>query len=325
VELRLLRYFIAVAEDLHFTRAAARLHISQPSLSHEIRALERTLGTPLFRRTRRWVKLTEAGALLLSEARAIVERTEEAGRRVARAGRGEIGQLNVGFAMSAAGDLLPNAVLAYRARFPEVNVHIQELTTAEQIEALMTDELEVGLVHDVALPPELRAVAVRRDTLVAALPSGHHLAKRARIALSDLKAELFVVGPGQSHHYVVSACASAGFVPQISQETSDTVTCLVLVASGVGVGVGVAVSAGTASSDWAADSSSTVPESVAEPTPVTVVTTNPSSVTFVGLSRGCEADEVTTQVTTTAATATTATITAASEVVRMRRARDCCA
>ena len=235
MELRLLRYFIAVAEDLHFTRAAARLHISQPSLSHEIRALERTLGTPLFRRTRRWVKLTEAGALLLSEARAIVERTEEAGRRVARAGRGEIGQLNVGLAMSAAGDLLPNAVLAYRARFPEVNVHIRELTTAEQIEALMTDELEVGLVHDVALPPELRAVAIRRDTLVAALPSGHHLAKRARIALSDLKAELFVVGPGQSHHYVVSACASAGFVPQISQETSDTVTCLVLVASGVGV------------------------------------------------------------------------------------------
>jgi DNA-binding transcriptional LysR family regulator len=235
MELRLLRYFIAVAEDLHFTRAAARLHISQPSLSHEIRALERTLGTPLFRRTRRWVKLTEAGALLLSEARAIVERTEEARRRVARAGRGEIGQLNVGFAMSAAGDLLPNAVLAYRARFPEVNVHIRELTTTEQIDALLTDELEVGLVHEVAMPPGLRAVAVRRDTLVAALPSGHHLAKRARIALLDLKPELFVVGPGQSHHFVVSACASAGFVPQISQETSDTVTCLVLVASGVGV------------------------------------------------------------------------------------------
>ena len=91
------------------------------------------------------------------------------------------------------------------------------------------------------------------------------------------------------------------------------------------MGVGVAVSAGTASSDCAADSSSTAPESVAEPTPVTVVTTNPSSVTLVGLSTGCEADEVTTQVTTTAATATTATMTAASEVVRIRRARDCCA
>lgn len=238
VDIRRLRYFIAVAEELHFTRAAARLHVAQPALSQQIRELERSLGTTLFLRSKRWVQLTEAGTVLLPEARRIVEQSEAAARAVQRAGKGEMGALAVGFTPSAAGDLIPRAVNEYRSRFPQVEVSLRVATSSQQIRMLLEDELHVGLARDVGFPKGLAVQRLRREEYVVALPRRHRLAPRARVAVAELAGEPFVLGPGPSESssdVVFSACRDAGFAPRVVQQTADTTTALVLIAAGAGV------------------------------------------------------------------------------------------
>jgi DNA-binding transcriptional LysR family regulator len=238
MELRLLRYFIAVAQELHFTRAAARLHIAQPALSRQIRELETAIGTELFLRSKRWVKLSDAGAVLLPQAIRIVDEAEAAARSARRAGKGEVGTLDVGFTSSTGGDLLPRAVSVYRRRYPHVEIRPREAITSQQIPMLLNDEIHVGLIQDLGVLPGITVLRLRRERMVVALHRTHRLAARTSVAIADLADEPFVLGPGESAlstHPVGVACAAAGFAPRVVEQATDSVSRLVLVASGIGV------------------------------------------------------------------------------------------
>jgi DNA-binding transcriptional LysR family regulator len=238
MELRRLRYFLAVAEELHFTRAATRVHIAQPALSQQIRELEVDLGTKLFARTKRSVRLTDAGKVLLPEARRILAQVDAAVRAVKRSGDGEVGSLTVGMTLSAAGVLVPRAVNTYRSRYPHVDVHLRVLTTGTQLRQLLDDELDVGLIRDVVVPAGIARQRLRREEIVVGLHRGHRLAKRPRIALAELAEEPFVLGPAQSAQstdLIFAACAEAGFAPRVVEQPTDMIATLVLGAAGVGV------------------------------------------------------------------------------------------
>ena len=239
MELRHLRYFVAVAEELHFGHAAARLHISQPPLSHQIRELERELGVALFQRTRHSVYLTEVGRLFLEEARQVLGDAQHAIEIAKKAARGEIGRLSVGYGPTPENGLL-NAVLSlFFARHPDVQLDLQSLYTQEQIEGLAHRRIDVGFP---LLPISNRDLAVERigvEPVRVVLPARHPLANQRRIALSDLGAENFVlvareVGPG-FYDLLQRACSSAGFAPTITHAARHVMTVLGFVAAGLGV------------------------------------------------------------------------------------------
>src|SRR5258708_7929496 len=186
MELRHLRYFVAVAEELHFGRAATRLFIVQPSLSQQIRQLEDELGFPLLRRTKRSVELTDAGKVFLTEARNVLAQVQEAKRAAQRAYRGEIGRLVIGYISSSTYDLLPMMLSAYRERFPHVDVALRELTTQEQLRALEEESIQVGLLRLPISAPMVNVEVVRRQPIVCVLPGKHPLAMRERIDVSLL-------------------------------------------------------------------------------------------------------------------------------------------
>ncbi|CAN5149173.1 LysR substrate-binding domain-containing protein [soil metagenome] len=238
MELRHLRYFVAVAEELHFHRAAERLHIAQPPLSQQIKQLEAELGTMLLRRTSRRVELTDAGHVFLGWARRMLRDADLAVESARRTARGELGWLTVGFVDSASYGLLPHILRAYRARAPGVQLELRELTTEHQLSAL-SDELDVGLVRELNDLPGLVLTPLLVEPLVAALPPGHRLSERSRIPLAELAAEGFVLFPRPRVPYVydhiVSLCRSAGFSPRLAQEALQYPTMLGLVAAGFGV------------------------------------------------------------------------------------------
>jgi len=239
MELRHLRYFVTVAEELHFGRAAFRLSIVQPSLSQQIRQLEDELGFPLFYRTKRSVELTDAGKVFLSEARQVLAQVQEAKRSAQRASRGEVGRLVVGYISSSTYDLLPLMLRLYRERFPEVEVGLRELTTQEQVRALEEEYIQVGLLRLPISAPLLNVEVVRREPIVCVLPEAHPLATHERIAVSLLAHEPFVL---QSSHrgagyYVqlMRLCLASGFSPNVIQEVTEMHTIVSLVAAGMGV------------------------------------------------------------------------------------------
>lgn len=239
MELRHLRYFIAVADELHFGRAAERLCISQPPLSQQIQQLERELGFALFNRTQRRVELTAAGELFLDEARemlAHLERAVAASRRVAR---GEVGWLGIGFVGTATYAFLPAVLSAFRARYPEVELVLRELVSARQAQALRERRIHVGLARPAIEEEGIVSAAIVREPLVAALPEAHRLAGRDRLALADLAAEPFILFPPLPKpsyaDFIVSVCRQAGFSPRVVQETAEIHTAISLVAAGLGV------------------------------------------------------------------------------------------
>ncbi len=238
VELRHLRYFVGVAEELHFGRAARRLGLSQPPLSRQIRDLERELGVQLFFRTRRRVELTAAGRVLLDEARDVFERLDRALRSVQRAERGEIGTLSLGYVWSVAQTTLPDILSAFHHRRPEVELSVREMPPAEQMPALNLGRIDAGLMRTPVDDPSLVTETLYDEPFIAALPPGHRLAERARLALADLAPDPFVMTPrlrGPSYFdRIVSMCRSAGFSPHIVQEAPLT-DLLTLVAAGLGV------------------------------------------------------------------------------------------
>jgi DNA-binding transcriptional LysR family regulator len=246
IELRHLRYFVALAEELHFTRAARRLGISQPPLSQQIRQMEEALDTPLFDRARKRVALTEAGRMLLAEARATLAQAERAEMVARRAGRGELGELRVGLFASA--PLLPGfarTVLAFRQRLPDVRLALQEAPTLTQIEALQRRELEAGFLRlpaGAALPAGLQAVELAREELVVAMRRDHRLARRGGAvpiaALAEEPLIFFARSVGTTlHAQLTTLCRRAGFTPRIAQEARENSTLMGLVAAGLGVAV----------------------------------------------------------------------------------------
>lgn len=240
MELRHLRYFVAVAEELHFGRAAKRLHLAQPSLSQQIRQLEEHLGVELLLRSnKRRVRLTEAGAVLLGEARSTLARVERAAESARRAGRGEVGRLAVGFVPSATDDVLPDILRTFRERFPVVGLVLHELTTPEQAEALRDERIQVGFCRPPVGDGSLACEIVLREPLVAALPEGHRLCAGSEVPLRSLAGEPFVLFPRESapafHDRIVGVCRRAGFEPEVAQEAIQMHTIASMVAVGMGV------------------------------------------------------------------------------------------
>lgn len=239
MELRHLRYFVAVAEELHFGRAAEKLHLAQPPLSQQIQQLERELGVSLFLRANRRVTLTAAGEAFLEGARRSLQTVEQAALAARRAARGETGLLSIGFSTSATFEALPLLLSRFRARVPDVELSLFEMNAAEQMHALLEKTITVGLARPSIADDALTVETVLREPLIAALPEMHPLAGQEVLTLSDLAAEPFVLSPpGPKPNYadmVQTLCAGAGFVPRVVQEAREMPTILSLVAAGLGV------------------------------------------------------------------------------------------
>jgi len=240
VELRQLRYFIAVAEERSFSRAAERLHISQPPLSTQIMMLEEELGVRLLDRSNRGVSLTAAGSVFYEEMRAVLARLEQGRTRTQQAGQGHVGTLSIGFVSIADYGILPPALKEFRARFPEVEVHLHELTTDAQIREMRMGRLDLGIALGPIQDADLSFEALLHEELVLAMPVGHRLtkAKGAR----DLRAfskENFIVPPRDIapglYDLIISRCYASGFVPRITQQARQMQTVISLVSSGMGI------------------------------------------------------------------------------------------
>ncbi|UGV28300.1 LysR family transcriptional regulator [Rhodopseudomonas boonkerdii] len=246
IELRHLRYFIAVAEERHVTRAALRLGIQQPPLSQQIRALEAAVGVTLLVRMPRGVELTEAGRAFLAEARAVLVQLDHAVDTAQRTARGEQGQLAVGFTGSAAfHPLIPAVVRAFREQSPHVDLLLEESRTGDLIVALQKEQLDLAFIRvPVGDTTGLVIEPLLNEPMLLALPAGHPLlagGKRKRIALADLAEETFILyrrptGPGL-YDAIITACRAAGFSPHIGQEAPRMVSTLSFVAAGLGVSV----------------------------------------------------------------------------------------
>lgn len=243
MEFRHLTYFIAVAEEMHFGRAARRLNISQPPLSQQIRQLEEEIGVRLFNRTNRRVEITPAGMIFLEEARRIVTLSKDAVRRAVRAGQGEIGRLAVGFIGSANYSVLPQVVREFRKRFPNVELSLTEMSTSDQVEALLGGRIQAGFLR----PPRgiekkgLTVEPVFREPLLVALPRNHPLRRERSLTLRQLAEESFImiprrIGPG-FFDYLIVLCQEEGFSPNIILEASQYHTVLGLVSAGLGIAV----------------------------------------------------------------------------------------
>jgi DNA-binding transcriptional LysR family regulator len=242
MELRHLRYFIAVAEERHVTRAAERLGMQQPPLSQQIRALERELDVQLFRRLPRGVELTDAGSALLADARAILSHIDHAFATTRRTARGEQGQVAVGFTSSAPfHPFVPRVIRAYREAFPLVALTLEEGGTTELIDDLRNERIDAAFIRTAIADPEGLVVGtLLREAMVLALPRGHGLARReGALPLKALAGETFIVyrrrnGPGL-YDAILSACNAAGFSPRVGQEAPRIVSTLNLVAAGLGI------------------------------------------------------------------------------------------
>jgi len=244
MELRHLRYFVAVAEELNFGRAAERLRIAQPPLSRQIRDLEREVGAALFERVPRGVELTPAGRAFLPEARLTLAQAERAQRSAQRAAQGETGRLRVGFVEAAThSGILPDVLSFFRAHLPSVGLSLFELDPLRQAEAFQDGRIDVGILHSPPLDAArwLRVEPIYAEPVILALPKTHALAGRSRIALASLADESFVSVPRivapEMYDDMVASCRRAGFSPRIVQEAAGWHTLASLVSAGVGVGV----------------------------------------------------------------------------------------
>ena len=239
MELRHLRYFVAVAEELHFGRAAMRLRIAQPPLSQQIRQLEEELGVRLLDRTKRRVDLTVPGRAFLAEARRALAQTERAVRTAQRASRGEIGHLTIGFVPSADLDVLPRVLRRWAERFPHVEITLHALLPGQQVDALRDGRIQVGFLRPPVDETELAVESIQREALVVGLSERHPLARRARVRVADLMADPMIFFPRTAapgyYDALVGVCRDAGFTPRVAHETTSIQTNLGLVAAGFGV------------------------------------------------------------------------------------------
>jgi DNA-binding transcriptional LysR family regulator len=241
MELRRLRYFVAVAEELSFNRAAQRLHISQPPLSNQIKRLEEELGVRLFERSSRGVRMTEAGELLLEEARRIFMQVDQTVRTVQHVGHGEVGHLTLGFVPSASNEVLPPILRAFGERFPGVELFLREMRQDRVVHQLHDKQVDVGFLFLPLEDASLSIECVSREPLVLSLPRTHPLAPEPRVELQAVAGEQFILParyqrmPGL-YGQVTEACREAGFVPNAVQKDVWLMQTIVgLVAGDTGV------------------------------------------------------------------------------------------
>lgn len=238
MELRHLRYFVVLAQELSFTRAAQRLHVSQPPLSQQIKALEDEVGTRLFERTSRRVELTAAGDVFLGHAKAILERVDQAFGQARAVGAGQAGHLEIGLSGSLLIGPLPRLVAAYRRSFPGVAVVLHEMTPATQLAALRDRRIDLSFSRTAVNDDFLVSALAWSDPVVVAMPRGHPMAARNRLELKDLAGEEFVMLRLDSSgfaKYLNECCVEAGFVPRASQQVVESQAIPSLVAVGLGV------------------------------------------------------------------------------------------
>lgn len=244
MDLRRLTCFLAVADELNFSRAAQRLHMSQPPLSQQIRLLEQEMGAQLFERSRRAVTLTPAGLLLKEKARQIVELHQQAGELCRMAAHGLAGRLRIAFTASVPlFDEFSAMLRDFRTRYPEVELDLQHMTTGEQIAALTAGQIDIGFMRPspaFRIPVPIREQTLWRDELMLALPA-RQAADSLPVALSGLADQPFVLHPtvlgGGLHEHILALCSEAGFVPRIAQPARETSTMLALVAAGLGLSI----------------------------------------------------------------------------------------
>jgi DNA-binding transcriptional LysR family regulator len=241
MELRHLRYFRMVATELHFSRAAEKLHIAQPPLSKQIQQLEIELGFELFARTKRSVALTPAGEVFLVEVDRIfknLDRAIDIGRKTSR---GELGQISIGFVGSATYNILPVMLQQFRDRYPHVQIELHELTTDRQLIWLREGKIDLGLIRPPIIDSDVTVEVVFKEPLIVALPVNHRLATVESIDLSLLATEPFILFPRQLapglYDPIITICRAAGFSPMVVQECIQIQTIISLVSANMGVSI----------------------------------------------------------------------------------------
>lgn len=238
-ELSQLRCFVAVAEELHFGRAAVRLNMTQPPLSRQIQILERVLDVVLLERSNRTVKLTPAGQSFLAEARRLLKLAESAALLAKRVANGKAGSINIGFTATSAYSYVPELVAACRREMPDVEISLKEMVSGDQLKRLDSGEIDIGLLRPPIPRTGLSAFRVMAEPLIAAVPTDHALARSATIAIEDLAAEPFIMyAPYEAryfHDLLVELFSRAGLVPNYVQHLAQIHSILAMVHSGVGV------------------------------------------------------------------------------------------
>jgi DNA-binding transcriptional LysR family regulator len=243
MELRHLRYFKAVADELNFTRAASGLRVAQSAVSSQIRDLENELGVVLLERSRRRVRLTAAGQAFVEATERILRSVEDASRQARRIGHGEYGTLAIGFIGSQSHEWMPRVLKRFRAKYPEVEVTLTEIHPSQQLEALLARTLDVGLVGPIAgkTPPGLRLECFSEEWPFVGMPNDHRFARLQKVALAELKDEPFILTSEKnspSYRSMISRmCERAGFVPRVVQEVDRARTGVQYVAAGFGISI----------------------------------------------------------------------------------------
>ncbi len=239
MEFRQLRYFVTVAQELHFGKAAERLDITQPALSKQIRVLEENIGVQLFVRTKRMVKLTKAGEVFLVQAQQLLRQAEEAIRLAKRTAMGEVGQLTIGFTPTATYTILPELIRRFRSHYPQVEVEMLELSTEAQVTALNQGEINLGFLHPPIDARGLELYPLLSEEIVVVLPERHFLCPKEFLSLKDLAQESFLFHPRSEGPFLYDEffklCRQAKFTPHIVKEVNSYQTRICLVAAGMGV------------------------------------------------------------------------------------------
>lgn len=239
MELRHIRYFLAVAEELNFNRAAARLHISQPPLTRQIQQLEADLGVELFIRGPKGVELTNAGRTFRDEAMRLVSLVDRAADRTRLAGEGRLGRLDVGIFGSAVLNVIPRMVLAFRRLYPDVRIELHNMDKLEQIEALRDGRITLGFNRILPPTPDIVVETVLNERLIVAINRNHPYTAKREIAIADLADQPQILFPSKPRpsfaDQVQAMCQNNGFKPRIANEVGDAVTAAALVSSGFGL------------------------------------------------------------------------------------------
>jgi DNA-binding transcriptional LysR family regulator len=239
IELRHLRYFIAVAEELHFGRAARRLNMTQPPLSQQIQELEKELGVPLLKRTNRRVELLYTGKVFLEQARRVLTEMEEAIHRTHRAHRCEMGWLEIGFCELASYHLLPSLLRTFRNRYPQIEIILHEIDSDEQLIQLRHQRIDLAFVQGNVQQPGITSKVLLRDPLMAVLPCDHELACKKSLSLQDLQKETLLLFPRKNqpdwYDAIIKFWHQAKLTPKISEISSNISTLIGMVSAGMGI------------------------------------------------------------------------------------------
>ncbi len=241
LEIRHFEYFLAVAEELHYRKAAEKLYISQPGLSKQIKQMEEILETSLFERNKKKVALTAAGTYLKEEVKFILNHLEQSKKQVKRIANGQLGEIRIGFLGSAMQEVIPNLLLKLQQQFPEIQTNLEELSNRAQINAISSDRLDIGFVRLARVPQGMQLKKVFRDTFSLVLPKNHALAERGFKGMEQLSKESFILfSQDYSPLYfntVMSICEDADFTPIISHKSVHAQTIFKLVENNLGIAI----------------------------------------------------------------------------------------